>query len=113
MDERKYEYSIGDGWKSFVDPLIVEVERLGGRIAQIKEKFGELRFYFDLPQAKTLEEELAHKRLDYLVSDAENRSAETCEFCGKPGELRSGNWLQTLCEGHHQERELRKLDAEE
>lgn len=59
-------------------------------VTQIKEKFGTLRFYY-------------HGGDDYirgLESMADSMSARICEDCGKPGKLRSGGWVRTLCEEH-------------
>ena len=59
-------------------------------VAQIKEKFGGLRFYYDGGD-------------DYirgLVSMAEAWADVTCEQCGAPGTRRSGGWLRTLCDTH-------------
>jgi hypothetical protein len=58
--------------------------------AQVKEKFGTLRFYFDGGD-------------DYvrgLVAMAESMSTVTCEECGNPGKQRGGRWIQTLCDEH-------------
>ena len=64
-------------------------------IGQIKEKFGELRFYYDGGD-------------DYiagLVDMAEVMSYHICEDCGNPGMLRQDlRWVKVLCDKHHQER---------
>lgn len=57
--------------------------------AQVKEKFGTLRFYID-------------NQDDFIagvVSMAESMSARTCENCGSPGTRRPGGWIRTLCDG--------------
>lgn len=57
-------------------------------VVQVKEKFGELRFY-------------AHggnEKIQSLIDEAERKSAETCEKCGKPGKTRGGGWITTLCD---------------
>lgn len=58
--------------------------------SQVKEKFGTLRFYY-------------YGGDDYISgieSMAESMSARTCEKCGKPGKVRQGGWIQTLCDEH-------------
>lgn len=63
---------------------------------QIKEKFGTLRFYY-------------HGGDDYirgLEAMADSMSSVTCEECGKPGKLRSGGWIRTLCDEHAQVKEI-------
>jgi hypothetical protein len=60
---------------------------------QIKEKFGELRFYY-------------YGGDDYcsgVESMAESMSAVTCEVCGSSGKLRNGGWIRTLCDEHAKE----------
>lgn len=62
---------------------------------QVKEKFGTLRFYYHGGDSK----------VDGMVRMAESMSAVSCETCGSPGKLRSGGWLQTLCDEHAGDRE--------
>jgi hypothetical protein len=90
----------GEGWESLIAPLEEEVERLGGMVQQIKEKFGTLVFYFSEPVAVFEEStENAWDNLEMMVAAAETASRTTCEMCGKPGKLRtSGRWLKTLCD---------------
>jgi len=63
--------------------------------AQIKEKFGTLRFYFD---TKT---ELWDS-MQAVVTKYEKMSAVTCEACGEAGVLCTPNgfWYKTRCELH-------------
>lgn len=62
-------------------------------VTQIKEKFGGLRFYYDG----------GDDMIDGMVRMAESWAARHCEKCGKPGEIRSGGWIRTLCDEHEQE----------
>jgi hypothetical protein len=57
---------------------------------QVKEKFGALRFYYSG----------GDDFVDGVITFAENMSAVTCEMCGKPGKMRYGGWIQTLCDEH-------------
>ena len=78
--------------KTDVRPIIPQVT-----VAQIKEKFGGLRFYYDGG------DEYIHG----LVSMAESWAGIACEECGGIGERRSGGWIRTLCDKHeaeHQEK---------
>lgn len=59
--------------------------------AQVKEKFGTLRFYYDGQRSEYIRG---------LVAMAEAMSAVTCEVCGSPGTLRGGRWRRTLCDRH-------------
>jgi len=85
----------GDGWLKLIDPLIEECNKRGVHIAQIKEKFGTLRFYIHGG-----DEELYN-----LIDKAEMESAHICEVCGDPGEFTSYGWIKTLCPLHAKERE--------
>lgn len=58
--------------------------------AQVKEKWGGLRFYVDNAD-------------DYcrgVIDLAERMSLSTCEVCGAPGKRAGGGWIRTLCEEH-------------
>lgn len=91
----------GDGWADILDRLFFGIENrikdlgqdIGSsnlRILQIKEKFGELRFYYQ-------------SNIDFsdLIEAAVEESARTCEECGKPGALSSnGRWLMVRCDEH-------------
>jgi len=63
-------------------------------VAQIKEKFGGLRFYYDG----------GNDIIAGMVSMAEAWAEHTCEECGKPGQSRTGGWIKTLCDEHDAER---------
>lgn len=80
--EQKEKYGRGEGCPDVV-------------VAQIKEKFGGLRFYYDGGDEK----------VDGMVRMAESWAALTCEECGKPGVMRSGGWIRTLCDEHEAERQ--------
>lgn len=66
------------------------------QVAQIKEKFGTLRFYYDG----------GNDIIAGMVSMAESLSGQICEECGDKGERRSGGWIRTLCDKHEEERQL-------
>jgi len=80
-----------DGWESLVRPLLEEANKRHIRIAQVKEKFGGLRFYHDGH---------ADKAFSDMVQEAEDRSYATCTVCGKPGKLYGGGWILPFCEEH-------------
>jgi hypothetical protein len=62
--------------------------------AQVKEKFGTLRFYYSG----------GDDIIDGMVRMAESMSAVTCEECGSPGTRTTGGWIRTLCETHKKEK---------
>jgi hypothetical protein len=75
---------VGPGWAGLVKEGFDLCLRRGACIQQIKEKFGELRFY------SSIDDEIANL-------DIERRSSKVCEECGKPGRPRPGGWTKTLC----------------
>lgn len=85
--EQKEKYSRGDGCPD------VTVE-------QIKEKFGGLRFYYSG----------GDDTVDGMVRMAESWASRVCEECGSPGHSRDGNWIKTLCDKHHLERQQRNKE---
>jgi len=99
--ERHAFHEIGDGWIPLVKEMAVQIKKCLEKnypnsvnefeFTQIKEKFGTLRAYF-YPY---------FEELDDIVDEYEEKSAHTCEVCGKSGELKSdGYWLMTRCEKH-------------
>ena len=110
--------------------------------AQIKEKFGTLRFYYgfkDAPcriaafdsigsgtslrfepgndddddQTKSLRSDIS-----LIVRVAEEKSRHTCEVCGAEGELRNDSdvgigWVQTLCDSCHESRLKKTIERRE
>jgi hypothetical protein len=92
-DLRPYCWSeVGNGWIPMLDELVTKLVASGwevSSIAQIKEKFGGLRFYVD----DATPEQYA------MIETAEALSYKTCESCGKPGKVRNNkDWICTLCE---------------
>jgi hypothetical protein len=106
--ERAY-LGTGIGWYNLIytltnciDRRLEHLNKDGGNrkvvIAQIKEKFGGLRYYAD-----------GHvdEQMDGMIDMAEALSYTICEECGQPGKLRSGGWMRTLCDKHEEERQAR------
>ena len=88
----------GPGWYDLIYDLSAKLEKLitdlpqdqkdwDCKAAQVKEKFGGLRFYMT---AET--EEMSN-----LIREAENQSVQTCEQCGKPGQLIKAGWIYCAC----------------
>lgn len=116
---------VNPGWWVALDAAFKELNDLVAavpgavfNVAQIKEKFGGLRFYFDIGREDvdadddtddgTLEvdgdiSELRRKCYE-VVERAEIAVERACEYCGEPGERRTVlGWLKTLCDEHHKE----------
>lgn len=93
-------FECADGWFDLIDELseklekgIVKLKNSGEKnlpvAAQVKQKFGTLRFYMDC----------ATEEMYDWVFEAEDKSATICEYCGKPGKTRQKGWIETLCDG--------------
>jgi hypothetical protein len=94
----------GEGWRDLLERacgrIQAAVDADGRRltVAQIKEKFGTLRFYW---KANLSHE--ANAKVEEAIDLAEARSGCTCEVCGEEGRLhKSGAWLMTRCSAHAQ-----------
>lgn len=88
-------FSVEIGWFEIIKDLITDLIELGWdrKILQVKEKFGGLRFY--IPS----ETDEMCKR----ISEAEDKSYQTCEVTGKEGKLRPDlGWYRTLCDEEYQ-----------
>lgn len=87
-------FGVNQGWFPIIKSLIEDLIKLGWdkKTCQVKEKFGGLRFYINSGSAEI------HER----ILQAETESYETCEVCGKHGELRKDiGWYSTLCDEHY------------
>lgn len=85
-------------WKNKTEEVLPQVT-----VAQIKEKFGGLRFYYDG----------GDEYVNGMVSMAEAWADASCEECGVPGKRRDGGWIKTLCDHHEAERQQRRKQSEE
>ena len=110
-------FAIGAGWWHLIDTLCGNIqshldwkEKQGKPVpqvvaAQIKEKFGGLRFYYDGGDDK----------VSGMVTMAESWADSTCEVCGVPGTRRDGGWIRTLCDKHeaeHQQKIKERINDE-
>ncbi len=87
----------GDGWFRLLDTLCSTLkagtERRGEPqivAAQVKEKFGTLRFY---PRSATPAQY-------QVIAAAERMSASVCEVCGETGRLNTDGYYRTRCVRH-------------
>lgn len=105
-DVNEWAECVGAGWRPIVRWAIVELDRLGAKIFQVKEKFGGLRIYY-CPEigasAKVAD------AMSAIVADAENVCAKLCEFCGNLGQKRSlSGWVKTVCDSCHADMEAKR-----
>jgi hypothetical protein len=97
-----------EGWYDLVDKLSAEIYAKYEQwssvpdlpyVAQMKEKFGGLRFYLE-SNTFFMDYPEKYDELDKIIAKYEKISQNTCELCGASGTLgRKGRsyWLQTLC----------------
>ncbi len=86
--------TVGEGWHGLIINAVEKMIARGwdGKITQIKEKFGGLRFYItDKSQ-----------EVQKIAQEAENESFNICETCGISNEdvkkgVGSGRWYKTFC----------------
>lgn len=113
----------GDGWYDIIDTLCgfidnevrnvncrwqdtLPARRLDVRAAQIKQKFGSLRFYVNigwtgepLDEKARMEVSTVSNHIHGAVSMAERMSYRVCESCGQPGKINeSFVWLRCECD---------------
>ena len=67
-------------------------------VGQIKEKFGSLRVYVDIPSFWKTEYQKQCDLIQEAINTADNLSTETCELCGEPGRIVGTGWLSCRCQ---------------
>lgn len=88
----------GEGWEDIIRSLHADLVKLfpDYKVIQVKEKFGGLRYYVDIPYNDS--SMAAYSRIGY----AENESLRTCEVCGEAGTTGTSKnnrfWIRTLCD---------------
>jgi len=87
-----------DGWFNIIDDLSKKITETDPDVqaAQVKEKFGGLRFYIDG----------GSEEVRKLIDEAEEESYKTCEKCGTKenvSQTKTG-WIFTLCAKCEEER---------
>ena len=90
-------FACEDGWFDLIDGLCAKLQAAAdaGEIRQpvanqVKQKFGELRFYV-----------FPNEPLVRSLTDApREQSAVTCQICGAPGVLCAQRGVQTVCDVH-------------
>lgn len=92
----KFNKSIAELEKNVADAL----EQLP-TLAQVKEKFGTMRFYVD---GGTPE-------MHNYIQFAEAMTSRTCEVCGDRGKSRTGGWVRVLCDKHSREQDEKDIES--
>ena len=109
-------FAHGDGWFEIIDAACADIqnhvdwkrrqhpemtdEEFDAQhqviAAQVKEKFGGLRFYVDNSDDYTRG----------VIAMAESMSYRTCEYCGSPGKQTGKGWIKTVCESCNKTKEV-------
>lgn len=79
LHEHPYELDCGDGWRHIIEGLLEQFSALnlpGLKVAQIKQKFDELRCY--------TEGEDCNPDVAAIIQLAKDMASRTCERCGYP-----------------------------
>lgn len=103
--------SCGPGWWPILNAAFDDIakiidehpEVLSFKVAQIKEKFGTLRFYYDCNVSRNFSPDLSESiylEISQVFRRAEELSKLVCDVCGEPGTLVGGGWIRTRCEKH-------------
>lgn len=101
-------FACDDGWFQIIYDLSKKISEICPRVkaTQVKEKFGTLRFYVEGVQIDKADE------VYNLIEEASQKSATTCEFCGKEnaklGTTKGSGWLRALCVSCRREDEKRR-----
>lgn len=111
-------FAVGQGWHRIIKSLCGQIQHhidwkneqfekykrgepvAQVTVAQIKEKFGGLRFYYDGGDST----------IDGMVRMAESWAANTCEECGVPSTKHTSGWIKNVCDKHYDEIEQRKKE---
>lgn len=88
--------AVGPGWKGLVKQAFEAIPP-GHVIVQVKEKFGRLRIYFELP-GEAYKVGVGAEEFHEVLNSLEDESSRICEQCGQPGELQGPGYLMTLCQ---------------
>jgi hypothetical protein len=78
-----------DGWEPLLRKAITKIVKIdpNAEATQIKEKYGSLRLYISTNKDKAFD----------VAEEAEDKSCEICEICGKPGTINENGWLKSRC----------------
>ena len=98
----------GEGWYDLIHKLCEDIMALNPpedfKAAQVKEKFGGLRFYtegssrVDIAGLGSFKKTNDPADINGLIDTAESESYNVCETCGSKEEVTSeGAWVKTLC----------------
>jgi len=87
-------FDCGDGWEPLIRQLSEQLSMLplGIQVVQVREQFGTLKFFYNLPRDTELTDDawrVWNDIADACVKSVMQESARTCEECGRRGEIHS------------------------
>lgn len=104
-----------DGWLHLIEEIakFISVRTDKCQAAQVKEKFGTLRFYIDCGDGIAQE---TYKEIAEFISAIERLSYYTCEYCGKKIDehnraKNTSYWIKNLCVECKQKEDLLEEEA--
>lgn len=96
--------SVGKGWTNLVNEThdLLSYISPDYSIAQIKQKYGGLRYYADyVPKYDEADPEKMRDIFYAIISNAERRSEHICETCGDFGkDINDNHWYFIGCDKH-------------
>lgn len=96
-----------NGWQKIAKNVEGVLLAEGVKIHQMKEKFGELRVYWDWPEEwNDLEDGTFHdkcEQIECLIDIADWVCQRTCMECGEEGEVRGSGCITVFCDKHYNE----------
>jgi hypothetical protein len=113
-EPQDWEPETAPGWHPMILEALEKIDRIVGgdpnrfRIRQIKEKFGELRFYYSADNDVRAE-------IAATIEEIEERSRSMCEVCGVGGcKIKSySGYYKCVCVEHAQELMRGKSDDDD
>ena len=87
IDRDNAKLCVGKGWSGIID-ILYDVMPEGTEVSQVKEKYGQLRFYTNGTTDQF------HDLIDVMSWASEL----ICENCGKSGQLLQYGWWKTMCQ---------------
>lgn len=95
MYQECWDLSVGEGWMPIVRSTSKEIKEIDVeeniQVTQVKEKFGELRFYTNW----------SSEEIDTIITKGVVESRSTCEECGSKDTVTQrelNRWITTLCQ---------------
>jgi hypothetical protein len=100
-------HDVGPGWAAILTMMHTELQQIAPdyEALQVKEKFGGLRAYINIPSASFPQGAYsAYHAAHALEYKYEALSQSVCETCGKAGRNAPNKhgWWKTLCEEHRE-----------